>query len=422
MGPLTNSGDPGRTRDPAAPELRIESPALELSGVKHRRVAWQLVLAIASVLVVSIASAAEALSFPVILVAAILWMVGPGRALVEPAWKRPFRWKSGSLTRWNDALVLRAGDKQEILRAVQITDVKLRPLENKLEIVLDTAKIATVTTPDFSSVAPLLDAAGIPPQKRTHVAKLGRDANASKIPWIVSVVAAAALGLGLTLGADSPAMALWVVPLIASIAYFFSQIFASPGELSLGASGLTLAQPGDRRFFHYGGIRDIRMDPSRLRIFTDNGQEVSAKIEGLDTSARDRIEGWVQERRQAFASASAGTDAFAVLDRRGQSLDAWRAALKTILSQEGQYRRAPISADDLARLLTNPHTPAERRIAAAFILSENQSTMTHKQIRFAAESSSSQPMRIALRAIAEEKLETDAIEEALAAETGSGAR
>ena len=48
--------------------------------------------------------------------------------------------------------------------------------------------------------------------------------------------------------------------------------------------------------------------------------------------------------------------------------------------------------------------------------------MTHKQIRFAAESSSSQPMRIALRAIADEKLEADAIEEALASETGSGAR
>ena len=63
-----------------------------------------------------------------------------------------------------------------------------------------------------------------------------------------------------------------------------------------------------------------------------------------------------------------------------------------------------------------------RWIAAAFVLSENKSVTTQKQIRFAAESSSSQPMRIALRALAEDKLEEEAIEEALAAETGSLAR
>lgn len=400
----------------------IESPAIEHSGRRQSRAVVTLVTTLASFLLLLIGLGMEGASLLVVAIAALLWMIGPGRTLIERVWPGPFRAKAGTVSRWNDALALRAGDKQEILRSAQLTEVKLRPLERKVELVLDTGKTATFEAPRFERVAHMLDLAKVPGTKRTYVAKLGREPAESMVPWVVSVAASVGLGLGFGLGSATPVIALWLVPVIATFAYFVATKLGSPDEIALGASGITLASPGNRRFFHYGGLRDVRLDPSRLRIFTDNGQEVSAKIEGLDTAAREQIEAWVQDRRQAFASTSAGTDAYSVLDRHGRSLEAWRAALKTVLSQEGQYRKAPISAEDLAGLLVNPHTPAERRIAAAFILSENQTTMTHKQIRFAAESSSSQPMRIALRALAEEKIEEDAIEEALAAETGSGAR
>lgn len=401
----------------------IESPAIEMSSAVTRRAGILVAVALASVLVFGIGMALEgAAALPLALVAAAMWIAGPGNAFVRPLLKRAFLPTPGSVALWNRALVLRAGQRQEILRDDQITEARLRPLEGAVELVVEAPKAARIAAPDFGKALTLLDAAGVAPQKRTYVARLGDDPAKLVGPWITSAVAPLAIGAFLLLLGADPVALIWLLPVFATAALHMARRSMGPAEIALAANGLTLTRRGERRFFHYGGLRDVRLDPSRLRLFTDNGQEVGAGIEGLDAAAREAIEGWVQERRQSFASTAAGTDAFAVLDRHGRSLETWRASLKGVLQQEGQYRRAPISIEDLSRLLANPHTPAERRVAAAFVLSENQSVTTQKQIRFAAESSSSQPMRIALRALADDKLEEDAIEEALAAETGSLAR
>ncbi len=406
-----------------APQTQsLESPSVEPSRALTRRVWIQLGLATASLVIFGIGTGAEELAIPVMIVAAALWIASAGRAFVRPFWKRAFVPTPGSVTLWNQAFVVRAGKAQEILRGDQITEARLHPLENRLELVVEAPNAAKIVAPDFARVVPMLDAAGVAPQKRTYVARLGGDPATHLGPFLTSAAVSLAIGALLLLAGADAAPLIWLVPVFATAVLHLTRRWMGPAEIAVGASGVTLRQSGKTRFFHYGGMRDVRLDPSRLRIFTDSGREIGADIEGIDTAAREAIEGWVQERRQSFASTVAGTDAFAVLDRHGRSLEAWRASLKGVLQQEGQYRRAPISIEDLTGILTNPHTPAERRVAAAFVLSENPTVMTTKQIRFAAESSSSQPMRIALRALAEEKLEADAIEEALAAETGSLAR
>jgi hypothetical protein len=404
------------------PAQGIESPDVELSAVKSRRLGVQLGLGMASAVGALIASAVPEAAAPILIASAIAWLVGPGRALVRPLFRKAFKPRPGSVQLWSQSLVVRAGDAQQTVASHELSEVQLRPLTREVELRLGSGKAVSFRAPAFERVGPLLDALGVAPQRRSIAARLGPDPATLVTPWILG----AALGLGFTaafaIGTDSPVFAIWMLPCFATIAFHLVRRLEARAEIVVTSNGITLARPGGRDFLHHGGIRDVQVEPSRLRVFTDDGRELSAKVEGLRDDEREAIEGWVRERRQAFASGAAGTDAFSALDRNGRSLAAWEAALRGVLTQEGQYRRAPITAEDLGRLLTNPHTPAERRIAAAFVLSSNPSVLSEKQIRFAAESSSSQPMRIALRGLAEARIEADAIEEALAAETGSLAR
>jgi len=405
----------------------LQSPRIELHGTAPgARTVRPLLCGLASFLVLMIGAAfAEprpGMPVVAVLLATALWLAGPAYSLIAPLLIKVFPPKPGQLDVGSGGLVVRRGKTQLTYPAHDIAEARLQPLAGQLELRFTNGKGVQIEIPHLQHPTALLDAVSVPSQKRVYVARLGLDPAKSLTPWLlagfVSVVATAAF----LLSASSAAMALWILPFVASIVFWIARSFEERGELAVTREGVTLQRPGSRQFLHHGGLRDVRVDPDRLRLFTDNGREISSRIDGIDSAGRQAIESWVQMGRQQFAGASAGTDAFAALDRHGRSIDAWREALRTILHQEGLYRRAPITADDLAQLLTNPHAPAERRIAAAFVLSQNQTVTTHKQIRFAAESSSSQPMRIALRGLADERIELAAIEEALAAETGSLAR
>lgn len=63
---------------------------------------------------------------------------------------------------------------------------------------------------------------------------------------------------------------------------------------------------------------------------------------------------------------------WAVLDREGRDLTAWRTALRRLTEGGRGFRAAPIARDDLRRLLANPRTPGGRRLAAALALWETR--------------------------------------------------
>jgi hypothetical protein len=404
--------------------VSFESPRVQFrTALPGLRALRHIFLGMAAFIVLGIGvSMGDLAAIPAFALAAFLWLAGPALALIQPLLHRLFPPKPRLLQVWNGALIVRLGSSQKMVPGSDVVEARLHPLERRVDLRLASGKGVQIDIPAFEWAAYLLDALGVAPHKRVYVARLGPDPAKGMTPWVLSIGVSLALSVAIAAMAGSALFAVFFYPFVMTVLFHIARALEDPGEVAVSREGITLGRLQSRQFLHHAGLREARVEPHRLRLFTDNGREITAKIMGIDTAGRDAIESWLQVGRHQFAVAAAGTDAFSSLDRRGRSIEAWREALRTILQQEGQYRRAPITVDDLGQLLTNPHAPAERRIAAAFVLSQNQTVSTHKQIRFAAESSSSQPMRIALRALADERLEADAIEEALAAETGALAR
>jgi hypothetical protein len=107
-----------------------------------------------------------------------------------------------------------------------------------------------------------------------------------------------------------------------------------------------------------------------------------------------------------------GADArYAVLDREGRSQEAWRAALRTLLTAES-YRGVSVTREDLLRVLEDPRGPAQRRIAAALALADAPDALTVIRARTAAEGAEGK-VRVALTGALDGALEERDIDAAL---------
>jgi hypothetical protein len=194
-----------------------------------------------------------------------------------------------------------------------------------------------------------------------------------------------------------------------------------PGELVIGADGLTVKGGLRARFVSWARVREVRTDEAGVRVVRDDGSVVFARGRHVDDGLRATIALRVEEAREAWRRGGLAAERAARLDRGGRDLEAWRDALRKALADDGRYREAPMDRDDVARVLDSAASPAERRIGAALLLAEgSDGEAGRERVRVAARAAASPRLRIALERVADGSVDEAAIDEALAAERAEG--
>jgi hypothetical protein len=262
------------------------------------------------------------------------------------------------------------------------------------------------------------------PEPVTRVRLTDRGAHGGAVLTMFLVVALAASYLAsflLALFRMPPSAIAYVAPLLALAMAVPGWRATQPTEAVIGADGVTIRSYGWKRFIPLHRIERIRGDERSLEIFLHGGK--SRRITTYTEFSPERIEELaeaVAEAQKAGRQAPPRPGPSPHLERRGRTIDAWRRDLRALTSEGRDYRRASLSAGDLAAVLEDVEAPTEQRIGAALALAEAGDTGARPRIRIAADASANEALRVALASLAEGEGDEQALEEALAAEPQRG--
>jgi hypothetical protein len=197
------------------------------------------------------------------------------------------------------------------------------------------------------------------------------------------------LCLGLFFGILTTAVLLWTVVL--------------GNTLEIGADGVRVWQLGRRRFFAYRDIVGGRllMGQDRWRFELDLRGRPAARILAGALGVREAREiiDRILEEREAYAASTLGDDVAHALDRRGRSVEAWRADVTRLLTP-GDYRTVRISVDDALRTLESAATNTSVRLGAAMALVGANVPDAAMRVRGVARASLDASLRAELESIA----------------------
>jgi hypothetical protein len=103
------------------------------------------------------------------------------------------------------------------------------------------------------------------------------------------------------------------------------------------------------------------------------------------------------------------------LDRDGRPVAAWIADLRALSGGALGYRQAALAREDLIDVVKDGAAPADRRIAAAVVLSSHRDVETRTALRIAADTCVDERLRAVLGGAAE--MEEEALVEAVSLAT-----
>lgn len=187
-----------------------------------------------------------------------------------------------------------------------------------------------------------------------------------------------------------------------------------PPHVTVGAEGLDLRVSIWRHALPYRDLVNVRLADDHLLVFTYRNGRKSTLYASVPRAESEALILRIEDAQRVYASRDASTDTV-VLDRSGRSTEAWRSALRALLTGTRSYRDAHLDRDSLVRVLEDPDAPAERRIGAALALRE-QGGEPVERIRAVAQVCASEPLRVALERAAETTLDDATIDAAVAHE------
>lgn len=263
----------------------------------------------------------------------------------------------------------------------------------------------------------VLDALGVGPERRRVAVTLGSET----VPLLAGCgsfllgIAAAAVAVCLTVLLLPKIL---IVPsvifavLLVGIAPLLARRFTAPAELVIGADGISLRRRGRTRVIPYAGLHRAVAHGGQL-VLELSPKDPDAMVEIVRVEAHDRalVEGAVSRiRAMRNAGDASPARSTAALDPAGRSVQAWREALTRLRRSDGQYRSAPLGADDLLAVLEDGAAPAKLRIGAALALREGDGAEDGRaRVRIAAEACADEELRAALEAAAEDEVAEAAI-------------
>jgi hypothetical protein len=120
--------------------------------------------------------------------------------------------------------------------------------------------------------------------------------------------------------------------------------------------------------------------------------------------------------KQRWSRARSPVAGLASLESTGARIGDWLASVRALAAADDDYRKATLGRDQLLELLEDGAARAEHRVGAAMLLAAREGVEARQRIRIAADATANPKLRVALTSIAEDAVEEDAIESAIAEE------
>jgi hypothetical protein len=190
---------------------------------------------------------------------------------------------------------------------------------------------------------------------------------------------------------------------------------ARPREVVVGSDGVRI---GARL------LRDRWVPYSAIEEVVESGEALFLRVRGrgrtevvpVATGKREVVMAIGSRIRVAMALGSNGEGGAPVgelLDPRGRRTAEWREALGNLFAATPDYRRAPVSPDELFAVLEDPDMPPGRRIGAAMALRVAEHPEARARIRIAAEACADDDVRQAFEEASEGEIEERTLRRAL---------
>lgn len=279
----------------------------------------------------------------------------------------------------------------------------------EVELELRSGEVISIEVRDPREAEALLDAANVAPRERALTMRLGGPlmdlglASASLLPGgcvasMIAVAAERALRLpSVTTG--------FMIFTLTALAMALSVARLRPPAVRVGHDGVSVRGGQGAWFAPWAEITGLTRVGASLTLSLRDG---GSRVISLAGTPRARQDALCDRLAEALAEARAPRDLparLAALDRQGRTVEAWRDGLRAIPTARADYRQTGLSRDELLAALSDPHTPEERRIAAAFVLSSLDPAAASARVRVAVETLAHDPARAALTRASEGDLD-----------------
>jgi hypothetical protein len=196
---------------------------------------------------------------------------------------------------------------------------------------------------------------------------------------------------------------------------------AVPPRVVVGSDGVRIEGRLRRRFVPFVGVRGVDCAPDGVWLRRDEGDvllrtEGVARVPTRPSANTIALYHRVREARALGLGGDVGQAKLALLERRGQSVGEWLQRLRALPAQS-DYRSTGVAPDELVQVLLDPSGRAEARIGAAAALIERSEPGVRERVRIAAGATANEKLRIAIDAVADDRLAAELVDEAVAAES-----
>ena len=196
---------------------------------------------------------------------------------------------------------------------------------------------------------------------------------------------------------------------------------AVPPRLVVGSDGVRIEGRVRQTFVPFVEVSGVDCAPEGVWLRRAEG-DLLLRTEGV-TSVPTRpsantiaLYHRVREARALGLGGDLGEAKLSLLERSGQSVGEWVERLRA-LPEQTDYRGIGIGPDELLQVLLDPSGRAEARIGAAAALVTRTDPGIRDRVRIVAGASANEKLRIAIDAVADDRLEAELIDEAVAAES-----
>jgi hypothetical protein len=178
---------------------------------------------------------------------------------------------------------------------------------------------------------------------------------------------------------------------------------------SVGTDGVIVEGPLRRRLVRRDEILDVTAGSEALTLSLRSGERLSIPCTFASGAAvANRI-------AESFRASTDPAVSVNRLDRDDRPVAAWIADLRALSGGALGYREAALAREDLIDVVKDGSAPADRRIAAAFVLSSHRDVESRAALRIAADTCVDERLRAVLGGAAE--MEEEALVEAVSQAT-----
>jgi hypothetical protein len=309
------------------------------------------------------------------------------------------------------------GSRRTVSRADVVTGW-CEPVQDRVTAVLQLRRgdLVLVEQPDERAARAVLSHAGIEETAQAIRMRLGGDNVAGRAIRAFLLAPLAMIGIPAMLAPFALVIALPFTSLALPLASVFGIIVSSilfggllwwlgskliPSWLSIGSDGILVHKGVRKTFLPYSRVTSAMIGGGQayfhVTIVLSGGEIMTVPAASRDQA--DAVVRQIDAAIQAFETRGRA-DLVDGLGRNGRPANAWRAALKAVMT-EGAYRQMPVGAEQLLRIAEDPGVPEDVRVGAVLALKSPGDEAAGKRIRVAAEACASPRVRVALRRAAD---------------------